>query len=83
MLERRVGLGGQHDAGAAGEVGKDAGRLGERAFEAAALGGGAHLAVDPRPFLPAEIAKLKQRVDEEAQALLGGKPAGAGVRARR
>ncbi len=79
MLERWVGLGRQHDSGAAGEVRKDAGRLGQRAFESAAFGGGPNLAVDPRPFLPAEIAELQQRVDEEAQALLGRKPPGAGV----
>ena len=55
VLERWVELGGEHDSGAAGQVRKDTGGLRQRAFESAAFGGGPNLAVDSRPFLPAEI----------------------------
>ena len=45
-----------------------------------ALGGGAHLAVDPRALLAPEVAELQQRVDEEPQAQLGRQTSGARVR---
>ena len=80
MLEADIVLRGDDDAGAVGQVGEQGGRLGQRAFEAAFLGGGAHLAVDSRPLLARQAAELEQRVDVKAQAELGRQAAGAGVR---
>ena len=80
MLQPRVGLAGQHHAGAACQFRQEARGLGERAFEPALLRRRPHLAVDARPLLASQIAELEQRVDEQPQALLRRQAPGAGVR---
>ena len=80
MLEARIDFGRQHDAGAAGEVGKEARRLGQRSLEAAALRRGTNLGVNPRPILAAKIAEFEQSIDEEPQAVLRRKAPSARMR---
>ncbi len=80
MFQPRVGLGGQHDAGAPSHFGQQARGLGERAFESAPLRRRPHLIVDARALLAPQIPELQKRVDEQPEALLGRQTSGAGVR---
>ena len=76
--DRRVAGGGpDHDAGVGGEVAEEPGRVLQHLLELAVglLEERAHL----HGVLPAEAGGLPEVVDEEAVALLGGDPAGAGV----
>ena len=80
MLQPRVGLAGQHHAGAAGQFREQARGLGKRAFEPASFRRRPHLAVDARPLLAPEVAEFEQRVDEQPETLLGRQAPGARVR---
>ncbi len=80
VFQSSVALAGHHHARTAGQAGQEARGLDERAFERAALRRGAKIRFDPPPFAVAEIANLKQSVDEEPQAELCRQAAGTRVR---
>ena len=76
VLEVDVRLRRQHHARPAGDAREQGGRLRQRRVEGVPRGGGAHLRLDMRLLLAADVADLHHRVDEEAQADLGGQPPG-------
>jgi hypothetical protein len=78
VLQRLLGLGRHHQAGAARQAGQQRGRLLQRLGDAAADGGAAHL--DALALLLGEVADLEQAVDEEFQPGIGRQAAGRGMR---
>ena len=80
VLEPHIALGGEHDAGRAGQPRQCLRGFGEDRFQRLGLPGARHLRFDIVPVVFGEVAHFHQRVDEEAQAELGRQPPGRGVR---
>jgi hypothetical protein len=78
VLEPRVRLARQHDAGGACQPGEQARRLVQHAFDR--LAGARDLRLDLLALGFVQVADLHQRIHEEAQAELGRQPPGRGVR---
>ena len=78
VLQRLLGLGRHHQAGAARQAGQQGGRLLQRLRDAAAGRGAARL--DALALVLGEVADLEQAVDEQFQPGVGRQPAGRGVR---
>ena len=78
MLEPHIELGGEHDAGGAGQSGQKARGLREHIFNRGS--GRRHLPFDRAAVVLVQVADLHQRIDEEAQAHFGRQPSGRGMR---
>ena len=79
VLQARVLLARDDDAGAARQAGQERGSLRQRRLEGVAGGGGPDLCLDALALVDGEIADLEERVDEEAQADLRRQAPGAGM----
>ncbi len=78
MFENGILLGRDDEPGAVGEPREQAGRLGQDFLEPSAAA--AHPCLDRGALVRRQLAHLKQSIDEQPEALLGGRAAGAGVR---
>src|SRR5262249_36559805 len=70
----------QHQAGAAGKPRQHGPGFGEELLNGAMAAVAGDASLDVAPLLLAHFADFEQPVDEQAQAGLGGKPAGASMR---
>ena len=82
VLEHHVGLGRDHEAGAAREAREHLARAVEQILDRAVVGLGLHVAGDLGALAFVHRADLEHGVDEEAEALLGGRAARRRVRGR-
>jgi hypothetical protein len=80
VLQAHVRLGGQHDAGRAGQAGQRLRRLGQHVLDRLARADAGDLRLDVAAVLLRHVADLHQRIDEEPQAELGRQAAGGGMR---
>ena len=78
VADRAFGFRREHQAGGLRQAGQHGAGLGQRVLETAARGG--ERGGDRLAFVLGQFAEMQQAIDEQAQALVGGQPAGGGVR---
>ena len=78
MADRALGFRRQHQAGRLRQAGQHGAGLGQRVLQAAARRG--ERRGDRLALVLGEFAEMQQAVDEQPQPLIGGQPAGGGVR---
>ena len=78
MADRALGFRREDQTGSLGKAGQHGTGLCQRVLQAAARGG--KRGGDRLAFVFGEFTEMQQAVDEQSQALIGGKPAGGGMR---